>query len=60
MAKECVFLEISSYVSNGQSRLGSSGRMHISVSQNESPRSPVLESSRVSIEILHSRVLPQS
>lgn len=59
VAKECVFLEIS-YVSNGQSRLGTSGRMSISVSQNESPRSLVSESSRVSIKILHYGALPQS
>lgn len=33
---------------------------HISVSQNEGPRSPILESSRVIIEILWSRALLQS
>lgn len=34
-------------------------RMHISVSQNEGPRSPVSESAGVSIEISHSGALPQ-
>lgn len=34
-------------------------RMHISVCQNEGPRSPVSESSGVTIEISHSGALPQ-